>query len=324
MISAPQVRAGTILCRYARFGRWRSGCARPAARSPPPARHERTAATRTYPSMPRGTHLACKPGRLGDHPELPPHIVIIQRCPHSRREHQPTVLATATPLQAGPPPAAARCSRSASTRARRGNASVRRDSGVLVSPASPIGPPHERRGPARDQTSASPHRLPLARPARPRHDPSRSAQGTTSLRTARQQRQGDIGLQPGASSRSHQRDRLLPRRTTPTAARHPCPLRRASTSAATLRPTRSSRSACRIARTSTLCAICIVRDDNRAASAASAPCTSPAVRSVSLTVPSSSFEAPCTIVSAVQRHRPAPTGHPRQRASQSSSASPTV
>jgi DNA-3-methyladenine glycosylase I len=35
------------------------------------------------------------------------------------------------------------------------------------------------------------------------------------------------------------------------------------TSAATLRPTKSSRSACRIARTSTLCAICTVRVDNR-------------------------------------------------------------
>ena len=45
----------------------------------------------------------------------------------------------------------------------------------------------------------------------------------------------------------------------------------ASTSAATLWPTRSSRSAWRIARTRTLCAICTVRVDNRAASAANAP-----------------------------------------------------
>jgi hypothetical protein len=42
------------------------------------------------------------------------------------------------------------------------------------------------------------------------------------------------------------------------------------TSAATLRTTKSSRSACRIARTSTLCAIRTVRVDSRDAIAASA------------------------------------------------------
>jgi hypothetical protein len=56
-----------------------------------------------------------------------------------------------------------------------------------------------------------------------------------------------------------------------------------STSAATFRPTRSSRSACRIARTSTSCAICTVRVDDRAARAVSARCTSEALSSVSLT-----------------------------------------
>jgi hypothetical protein len=45
------------------------------------------------------------------------------------------------------------------------------------------------------------------------------------------------------------------------------------TSAATFRPTRSSRPACRIARTSKLCAICTVRVDRRAAKLASASCT---------------------------------------------------
>jgi hypothetical protein len=40
-----------------------------------------------------------------------------------------------------------------------------------------------------------------------------------------------------------------------------CP-RGVSTNAATLRPTRSSRSACRIARSRTLCAICSVRVDS--------------------------------------------------------------
>jgi hypothetical protein len=63
------------------------------------------------------------------------------------------------------------------------------------------------------------------------------------------------------------------------------------TSAATLRPTRSSRSACRIARTSTLCAICTVRVDRRVARLASAFWTAPAVRDASLTVPSSSRSA---------------------------------
>ena len=96
----------------------------------------------------------------------------------------------------------------------------------------------------------------------------------------------------------------------------------ASTSAATFRPTRSSRSACRIARTSTLCAICTVRVDNRAANAASAPCTSEAVSSVSRTRPSSSFSA-FTIVPrykvTVRSESPS-----TPCASQSSSASPTV
>jgi hypothetical protein len=69
-----------------------------------------------------------------------------------------------------------------------------------------------------------------------------------------------------------------------------CP-RGVSTSAATLRPTGSSRSACRIARTSTLCAICSVRVDSRGAIAAKARCTSLAVSSVRFTEPSSSFNA---------------------------------
>ena len=47
----------------------------------------------------------------------------------------------------------------------------------------------------------------------------------------------------------------------------------------------------RIARTSTLCAICTVRVDDRDAIAVSAFWTSPALRSVSLTVPSSSPSA---------------------------------
>ena len=42
----------------------------------------------------------------------------------------------------------------------------------------------------------------------------------------------------------------------------PCPFG-GLTNEATLRPTRLSRSACRIARTSTLCAICTVRVDTR-------------------------------------------------------------
>jgi hypothetical protein len=95
-----------------------------------------------------------------------------------------------------------------------------------------------------------------------------------------------------------------------------------STSAATLRPTRSSRSACRIARASTLCAICSVRVDSRDAIYVSAFWTSAAVRSVSRTAPSSSIRA-FTIVPrykvTVRAESPSVP-----RASQSSSASPTV
>jgi hypothetical protein len=58
-----------------------------------------------------------------------------------------------------------------------------------------------------------------------------------------------------------------------------------------LQALKSSRSARRITRTSTLCAICSVRVDSCGAIAASAPWTLPAVSSVSLTVPSSSFRA---------------------------------
>ena len=62
------------------------------------------------------------------------------------------------------------------------------------------------------------------------------------------------------------------------------------TSAATFRPTRSSRPACRIARTSKLCAIYAVHVDRRAAKLASA-LHGPAVSEVSLTDPSSSRSA---------------------------------
>jgi hypothetical protein len=58
-----------------------------------------------------------------------------------------------------------------------------------------------------------------------------------------------------------------------------------------LQALKSSPSACRITRTSTLCAICSVRVDSCGANAASVPWTWPAVSSASLTVPSSSFRA---------------------------------
>jgi hypothetical protein len=58
-----------------------------------------------------------------------------------------------------------------------------------------------------------------------------------------------------------------------------------------LQALKSSRSAGRITRTSTLCAICSVRVDSCGAIAASGPWILPAVSSVSLTVPSSSFRA---------------------------------
>jgi len=96
----------------------------------------------------------------------------------------------------------------------------------------------------------------------------------------------------------------------------------ASTSAATLRPTRSSRSACRMARTRTLCAICTVRVDNRSARVANATCTSDAVSSVSLTLPSSSLSA----FEIVPRYKVTVRSESPSTpcVGQSSSASPTV
>jgi hypothetical protein len=90
------------------------------------------------------------------------------------------------------------------------------------------------------------------------------------------------------------------------------------TSAATFRPTRSSRSACRIARTSTLCAICTVRVDRPDAMLASAFCAAPAVSLVSSTVPSSSRSA----FAIVLRYTVTVAG--ASPSSQSSSASFTV
>src|ERR1700683_1911923 len=106
------------------------------------------------PHLPRHPPGA-KPSVLRDRPEHPPHVVIIHRRPHRRREHQPVVLPQrpgrqpvlrppppvlperpppqrAPPARA-PPACRTRCSRNASTHLR-GSASVRRDSGVLVSP----------------------------------------------------------------------------------------------------------------------------------------------------------------------------------------------
>jgi hypothetical protein len=94
------------------------------------------------------------------------------------------------------------------------------------------------------------------------------------------------------------------------------------TSAATLRPTRSSRSACRIARTSTLCAICTVRVETRAARLASAFCTADAVSFVSSTVPSSSRSAFAIVLRYTVTVEGASPSSPVS--SQSSSASFTV
>ena len=105
----------------------------------------------------------------------------------------------------------------------------------------------------------------------------------------RQQGQDDVRLQPRPLGRSHQRNRLLQCQRLRRPPAH-LPFG-GSTSAATFRPTRSSRSARRIARTSTLCAICTVRVDTRDAIAVSASCTSTAVSSVSRTLPSSSRSA---------------------------------
>jgi hypothetical protein len=91
------------------------------------------------------------------------------------------------------------------------------------------------------------------------------------------------------------------------------------TSAATFRPTRSSRSACRIARTSTLCAICTVRVETRTARLARAFWTAPAVSFVSSTVPSSSRSALAIVlqytVTVAGASRPArsPASHPARR-----------
>jgi hypothetical protein len=94
-----------------------------------------------------------------------------------------------------------------------------------------------------------------------------------------------------------------------------------STGAATFRPARSSRLACRAARTRTLCAISSVRVDRPGAIADSAPCTSAAVSSVSLTVPSCSVKAvaQCWYEVTVRGESPSSLC-----ASQSWSASPTV
>jgi hypothetical protein len=137
---------------------------------------------------------------------------------------------------------------------------------------------------------------------------------------SRQQRHDDVRLQPrppgrGINATACSKVSDFDGRPTP------CPFG-GLTSAATLRPTRSSRSACRIARTSTLCAICTVRVDILDAIDVSAFWASAAVRSVSRTLPSSSRSAFAIVPRynvTVRAERPSgPT------ASQSSSASSAV
>jgi hypothetical protein len=225
------------------------------------------------PQLPRHPRLP-QPGRLGNHPELPPHIVIIQRRPHNRGEHQAMVLPERPcrhPVFHLPHPMHPQRLNTL-PRQRQRPPRPRR----LGIPASPLRPPHEHRHLLVIEPSLA-NRPPL--PIDPRHD------------MIPPQRPRLLSPHPVSSDKTTYASSAVPLAAAISATacskvsdfdgRPPsCPLG-ASTSEATFRPTRSSRSACRIARTSTLCAICTVRVDNRAARAESAPCTAEAVSSVS-------------------------------------------
>jgi hypothetical protein len=99
-------------------------------------RHERV------PKLPRHPRVT-QPSRPGDHPELPPHVVIILRRPDRRREHQPVILPQRSgrqPVLSLPHPMLPQRLR-ASARQRQRPAGLRR---LRIAPGT-IGPPHEHR-----------------------------------------------------------------------------------------------------------------------------------------------------------------------------------
>ena len=185
------------------------------------------------------------PGVLGDLREHPPQIVIIHRRHPRRGEHQPVIL----PQRPGREPVR-RLSHpvlpSASTHVR-GSASVRRDSGVLVSPR-PARPARRAPPPARGRTQ--PRRLAAtAEKPRPPRDPTAApAPPPPASRTAAIGRCTPPAAFP---ERPPSKKPSAPGVSDFGGRPRSCPFG-GLTSAATLRPMRSSRSACRIARTSTL------------------------------------------------------------------------
>jgi hypothetical protein len=209
-----------------------------------------------------------QPGRLGDHPELPPHIVIILRSPDRRHEHQPVILPqppARQPVLSLPHPMLPQRLH-APARQRQRPAGLRR---LRIAPG-PVGPPHEHR------------QLLVIEPGIQRRNPLTLHSGHDVIPPQRpdllgpqprQQRQGDVSLQPRPRAAAS-KDTACSKVSDLDGRPAPRPFG-GLTSAATFRPTRSSRSDYRIARTSTLCAICTVRVDSRDASTPSAPCEAP-------------------------------------------------